>query len=82
MVVQASLSVKFMFADRMRLAAEKGKSNFAHPLGVKPKHRKIVRTFGQVLFLLRRSATSVHRPAAMMSGSGFFDVKLTVWALQ
>jgi len=35
-------------ADRIRLATEKAKSNFAHPLGVKPKHRKIVRTFGQV----------------------------------
>ncbi|KAL3147402.1 hypothetical protein ABBQ38_014468 [Trebouxia sp. C0009 RCD-2024] len=35
-------------ADRVRLAAEKGKSNFSHPLGVKPKHRKIVRTFGQI----------------------------------
>ena len=35
-------------ADRLRLIAEKGTSNFSHPLGVKPKHRKIVRTFGQV----------------------------------
>ncbi|KAL3162116.1 hypothetical protein ABBQ32_009828 [Trebouxia sp. C0010 RCD-2024] len=35
-------------ADRVRLAAEKGKSNFSHPLGVKPKHRKVVRTFGQI----------------------------------
>lgn len=46
-------------ADRLRLAAEKGKSNFAHPLGVKPKHRKIVRTFGQVLLVLCRFALSV-----------------------
>ena len=36
-------------ADRIRLATDKAKSNFAHPLGVKPKHRKIVRAFGQVI---------------------------------
>lgn len=32
----------------MRLLADKAKTDFAHPLGVKPKHRKIVRIFGQV----------------------------------
>ncbi|DBB00740.1 TPA: hypothetical protein ACH3X1_000673 [Trebouxia sp. C0004] len=40
-------------ADRIRLATEKAKSNFAHPLGVKPKHRKIVRTFGQIGWVLK-----------------------------
>lgn len=61
----------------MRLAAEKGKSNFAHPLGVKPKHRKIVRTFGQVLLVLCKSAASV---AFLVSVAGFLGLKLTVWA--
>ncbi|DBA78497.1 TPA: hypothetical protein ACH3X2_007985 [Trebouxia sp. C0005] len=40
-------------ADRIRLITEKAKSNFAHPLGVKPKHRKIVRTFGQIGWVLK-----------------------------
>ena len=32
-----------------RPLADKAKQDFAHPLGVQPKHRKIVRFFGQVL---------------------------------
>lgn len=55
-----NIVVTHALADRMRLAAEKGKSNFAHPLGVKPKHRKIVRTFGQVLLDLHRGAFSIN----------------------
>ena len=30
------------------MLADKAKQDFAHPLGVQPKHRKIVRFFGQV----------------------------------
>jgi len=38
----------WVVADRIRLAAKQYKSNFSHPLGVQPKHRKVVRVFGQV----------------------------------
>lgn len=48
-------------ADRMRLVAEKGKSNFSHPLGVKPKHRKVVRTFGQVVLSAPKKLQHVNR---------------------
>lgn len=43
----ASLT-RFAGVDRLRLMVDKAKTDFAHPLGVKPKHRKIVRFFGQV----------------------------------
>lgn len=72
-------TVGHILADRVRLAAEKGKSNFAHPLGVKPKHRKIVRTFGQVLLRLARTAASFVAHVAMMSCSACLVSKLTVW---
>ena len=58
--MQTAFNVGHAFADRLRLAAEKGKSNFSHPLGVKPKHRKIVRTFGQVLLVLCKMQAASH----------------------
>lgn len=59
--------MRHVVADRVRLATEKAKSNFAHPLGVKPKHRKIVRTFGQVhLVLILHAFFQLH---ALVSGS-------------
>ena len=59
--------------DRIRLAAKQYKSNFSHPLGVQPKHRKLVRVFGQVhcslqqIYWGQHSADKLSRSARLTS---------------